>query len=137
MSGASPKPLASQVIERGNCSIFIHLRYIREDDYSYYCSCAALHEYGRFIRIGEKHFAFVVVRPIDVLDLAKDKLLTPSQRTAGSVTHSGHDGEVERCGVTLHPTPQRAGASLRTAALDDGPFTAPPTPTKRVAECDA
>ena len=52
--GASPKPIAPQLIKRSDCSVFIHLRQVREDDNSYACACAVLHEYDRFIRIRKK-----------------------------------------------------------------------------------
>src|SRR3974390_1268920 len=73
--GASPKPIASQLIKRSDCSVFINLRHVREDDNSWVYACAVLHEDDRFIQIREKHVAFLVLRPIDVLDLGKHKPL--------------------------------------------------------------
>jgi len=67
--GTSPKPMASQLIKRSDCSVFIHLRHVREDDNSDACACAVPHEYDRFIRTREEHVAFLVLRPIDVLYL--------------------------------------------------------------------
>jgi len=49
------------------------LRHVREDDHSYACACAVPHEYNRFIRAREKHVVFLVLRPIDVLDVGKHK----------------------------------------------------------------
>jgi len=85
--GVSSKPIASQFIKRSDCSVFIHSRHVREDDNSHVCAGAVHHEYNRFIKIREKYLASLVLRPVDVLDLGKHKLLALSQGTACTVSH--------------------------------------------------